>query len=198
VCHLRHKRPLTQSAAAIIAAGIRAAYLPKLSDEMPSPPRPTHNTSRRTPMVIQFMVQADRLSHQSITFTVLELRFQRRDDGLGARMGFLQRTALNVAVALPLIGVVGCAYYAITEHVLKTQPRNDSSSLTTNAAPRTIKQGAVIETERVRPPSEIAAEAYSRALALRDANAGPVPSKSSPALIQKPRPKKFSSPLTLR
>jgi hypothetical protein len=111
-------------------------------------------------------------------------------------MGFLQQTALNVAVALPLIGVAGCAYYAITEHVLKTQHPKDFSSLATNAAPRTIKKGAVVESERLRPPSEIAAEAYR--LALRDANAGPVPSKSSPVPIQKPRPKKLSSPLALR
>jgi len=113
-------------------------------------------------------------------------------------MGFLQRTALNVAVALPLIGVAGCAYYVIAEHLSKTQPRKDFSSLATNAAPRTIKKGAVVESQRVRPPSEIAAETYRRGLALRDANAGPVPSKSSPVLIQKPRPKRHSLTSALR
>lgn len=108
-------------------------------------------------------------------------------------MGFLQRTALNVAVALPLIGVAGCLYYGITEHLSKTQPPKNSSRLVAIAAPHTVKQSAVIETEQMRMPSEIAAEAYRRALLLRDANAGPVSPISSTVPIPKPRPKTLGS-----
>jgi uncharacterized OsmC-like protein len=106
-------------------------------------------------------------------------------------MGFLQRTAVNVAVILPLIGAAGCICYVVAKHLTSNRPPIESLPLAANAAPRTAKTQMAIEAQQVRLSSEIAAEAYRRALALRDANAGPMPATSP---IPRPRPKNLSAP----
>jgi hypothetical protein len=106
-------------------------------------------------------------------------------------MGLLQRAAIKVAVVLPLIGAVGCISYVMAKKLASTQPSKDSPAIT-NAAQRLPFQIAIIDADRTRTPSEIAAEAYRRALALRDANDGPEPAVSSRVPIPKPRPKNFS------
>jgi hypothetical protein len=108
-------------------------------------------------------------------------------------MGLLQRAAIKVAVVLPLIGAAGCISYVMAKKL--ASPPSKDSPLVTNAAQRRPNQIATIDADRTRPPSEIAADAYRRALALRDANDGPEPAVSSRVPIPKPRPKSFSAGL---
>ena len=103
-------------------------------------------------------------------------------------MGLLQGVAIKVAVVLPLIGAGGCISYVMAMKLASTQPAKESP-LVTNAAHRLPTQTAIIDADLTRSPSEIAAEAYRRALTLRDANAGPEPAVSFRVPVPKPRPK---------
>jgi hypothetical protein len=107
-------------------------------------------------------------------------------------MGFLQRSALNVAVILPLVGVAGCISYIIATHFRSSEPPAYLPVVTKAAAPA-AKTMTTAGAERVRPPGETAAEAIVSALSLRDAMAGPVPEASFSIPIPKPRPKNLSS-----
>jgi hypothetical protein len=108
-------------------------------------------------------------------------------------MSFLQRTATVVAIALPLVGTAACISYVVAGS-LRSKPPLDGLPLAQKAPPRpATKHVAAVEAERIRPSSEIAAEAFARALALRDATAGSV--RDSPRLVPlpKPRPKNLGS-----
>jgi hypothetical protein len=104
-------------------------------------------------------------------------------------MGFLQRSAANVAVIVPLLGIAGCISYVISKHLVSSELSSQSLPTVTKATPSTPKAAAVIDTERVRRPNEIAEDAFRHALSLRDAMAGPAREAGSPIPLPKPRPR---------
>jgi hypothetical protein len=104
-------------------------------------------------------------------------------------MGFLQRSAVNVAVIMPLLGIAGCISYVVSKQLVSSEASLESLPPVTKAMPPTAKAVAVIDAERVRQPNEIAGEAFERALLLRDAMAGPVPEATFPIPLPKPRPR---------
>jgi hypothetical protein len=110
-------------------------------------------------------------------------------------MVFLRRSAENIAVILPLIGIAACISYVITKQLFGgIQPPGESLALSTKAASRVpiTRTTAVTEdTAQTVRPGQIAGQALRRALTLRDAMAGPVQEALSTVPIPKPRPKNF-------
>jgi hypothetical protein len=108
-------------------------------------------------------------------------------------MGFLQRSALNVAVILPVVGIAGCISYIIAIHFHGSEPAAYLPVVTNAASPAADNMTDVVGAKRVRPPNETAAEAIVSALSLRNAMAGPLPEASFSIPVPKPRPKNLSS-----
>ena len=112
-------------------------------------------------------------------------------------MGFLKRFALNIAMIIPLLGIAGCISYVISKHFggssISLEPSPNTRSLQTTA-----KAPAIVDAERGRHPNEIAAEAFGRALLLRDAMAGPVPIANPVVPLPKPRPRNLPRPSNLQ
>jgi hypothetical protein len=77
-------------------------------------------------------------------------------------MGFLQRSAVNVAVILPLLGIAGCISYVISKRLGSSEPSLESPPTVARATLPAAKAVTVIDAERVRQPTEIAAEALGR------------------------------------
>lgn len=107
-------------------------------------------------------------------------------------MGFLQRAALNVAVVLPLLAAAAGVCYVVVERHIKIEPAKAAQPASTISM-RRVGQVTAAEAEPLQPPTELAEAMFKRALALRDANAGPVPPLISSVPIPKPRPKKLGS-----